>query len=171
MQIQETKLEGVLQIRLDVFEDFRGNYVETYNHDLYRKMGISTKFIQDDVSTSSKNVLRGIHGDAETTKLVSCLCGAFYLVVVNNDANSKQYRSWQGFTLSDRNSLQILIPPKFGNGHLILSKRAIFHYKQDTNYNPSGQFTIKWNDPTYGIWWPHCNPILSRRDEEGRIVD
>jgi len=63
------------------------------------------------------------------------------------------------------------VQPNFGNGHVVLTEKAIFHYKQNTYYNPSGQFTILWNDPAYGMWWPVRNPILSRRDEAGRFVD
>ena len=77
----------------------------------------------------------------------------------------KQYRQWEGFTLSEQNRLQVLIPPKFGNGHVVLSKQAIFHYKQNTYYNRASQFTLLWNDPQLGIWWPVKNPIVSQRDE------
>jgi len=58
----------------------------------------------------------------------------------------------------------VLVPPKFGNGHLVLSELAIFHYKQSTYYNRADQFTLLWNDPKLDIWWPISNPILSRRD-------
>lgn len=170
MIIEKTKLEGVLQIRLEAFEDHRGYYIETYNEDLYKQNGIDVKFIQDDISVSSNNVLRGIHGDRETWKLISCLEGKFYLVVVNNDENSPQYKQWESFTLSEQNRIQILVPPNFGNGHLVISERTIFHYKQNTYYDPKGQFTIRWNDPEYNIWWPIRNPILSQRDEVGHYV-
>ena len=138
---------------------------------MYKKYGIELDFIQDDISVSKKNVLRGIHGDQKTWKLISCLEGEFYLVVVNNDQNSPQYKRWESFTLSEQNRIQILVPPKFGNGHLVLSERAIFHYKQNTYYNPKSQFTILWNDPEYSIKWPTTNPVLSKRDEIGRFVD
>lgn len=170
MEITKTKLDGVLLIKLDVFEDHRGEYVETYNENLYQKNGINVKLVQDDISVSTNNVLRGIHGDSETWKLISCLYGKFYLVVVNCDAESENFGRWQSFTLSDRNRHQILVPPKHGNGHLVLSEKAIFHYKQSSYYNPSGQFTYKWNDPKLNIWWPVKNPILSQRDELGHFV-
>ncbi len=169
--IAKTELEGVRLIKLDQFEDHRGCYVETYNEDIYKNKGIEVKFIQDDISTSSQHVLRGIHGDAETWKLISCLHGCFYLVVINYDDKSDDFGKWEAFTLSDSNRLQVLVPPKYGNGHLVLSERAIFHYKQNTYYNPKGQFTILWNDPKFNIWWPVKNPILSRRDESGHFVD
>ena len=136
MIIEKTKLDGVLLIKPNVFEDHRGQYVETYNEKLYNEHGINVKFVQDDISISSKHVLRGIHGDAETWKLISCLHGKFYLVVVNCDQESENFGKWQSFTLSEYNRHQVLVPPKYGNGHLILSEQAIFHYKQNTYYNP-----------------------------------
>jgi dTDP-4-dehydrorhamnose 3,5-epimerase len=166
MHVQLTKLDGVKLINPPTnFEDFRGSYVELYNRRLYEELGISVDFIQDDISTSRRHVLRGIHGDSSTWKLISCLHGAFYLVVINNDPTSHQYRRWQGFTLSDRNRVQVLVPPKFGNGHLVLTELAIFHYKQTSEYNREGQFTLVWDDPALEIWWPVKDPILSMRDE------
>ena len=165
MEVEETELDGVLCITPPtIFEDFRGSYVELYNQPLYNKFGVEANFIQDDISVSQRNVLRGIHGDNKTWKLISCLHGSFYFVVVNNNPTSPQYRRWQGFTLSSCNHKQILVPPKFGNGHLVTSDFAIFHYKQTTEYDREGQFTIHWNDPEFSIWWPTSTPILSRRD-------
>lgn len=146
------------------FEDFRGSYVELYNKELFHRAGITQEFIQDDISTSTKHVLRGIHGDEETWKLVACLHGSFYLVIVNQDESSDQFGKWESITLSDTNRLQVLIPPKFGNGHVVLSDTAIFHYKQTTTYNRASQFTIVWNDPKFDFWWPVKSPILSQRD-------
>lgn len=164
INVERTKLDGVVVIKPSIFEDHRGQYVEIYNEELYMKHGIDVKFIQDDISVSSKDVLRGIHGDLQTWKLISCLHGEFYLVVVNWDSSSSQYRQWESFVLSEKNRMQVLVPSRFGNGHLVLSDRAIFHYKQSTNYNRAGQFTILWNDPELKINWPINNPVLSKRD-------
>ena len=166
MEILKTSLDGVLVIKPStVFEDFRGTYVELYNQRLYEEEGINVKFVQDDISVSSRHVLRGIHGDDKTWKLISCLQGRFYLVVVNWNDSSPQHGQWDSFVLSEQNRLQVLVPPKFGNGHLVLSEQAIFHYKQSTYYDRAGQFTILWNDPKLKIWWPVKSPILSQRDE------
>jgi dTDP-4-dehydrorhamnose 3,5-epimerase len=170
IDIQPTKLPGVLLIKPAIFEDHRGEYIELYNEDLFREKGITAKFIQDDISVSSKHVLRGIHGDGETWKLISCLHGRFYLMVVNCDKDSESFGKWHSFVLSDKNRQQVLIPPKHGNGHLVLSDMAIFHYKQNTYYNPKGQFSYTWNDPQFKMWWPIKNPILSQRDEAGHFV-
>lgn len=165
--VHKTALDGVLLIDPPTkFEDFRGEYVEIYNRELYHAAGITQDFMQDDISVSSQHVLRGIHGDQKTSKLVSCLHGKFYLVVVNWDESSPQYRQWTSFTLSEKNRQQVLIPPKFGNGHVVLSEQAMFHYKQTTLYDRPSQFTIRWDDPSVGIWWPIKNPILSIRDEQ-----
>jgi dTDP-4-dehydrorhamnose 3,5-epimerase len=166
LEVTKTRLDGVLLIKPPtVFEDFRGSYVEIYNEEFYHQAGITVKLVQDDISTSTRNILRGIHGDSETWKLVSCLHGKFYLVVLNHDKDSKQFGQWESFTLSDTNRLQVLIPPKFGNGHVVLSETAIFHYKQNTYYNRAGQFTVAWNDPKFKIWWPIRHPIVSQRDQ------
>ena len=165
MEVHKTDLEGVLLLKLDVFEDFRGQYIETYNEALYKDKGINVKFIQDDISVSSKDVLRGIHGDDVTWKLISALYGEFYLVVVNCDKKSKNFGQWQSFVLSDKNRHQVLVPPMYGNAHLVLSETTIFHYKQSTYYDRSRQFTYKWNDPELNIRWPIKQPILSERDK------
>ena len=168
INVKKTELGGVLLIEADAFEDHRGEYVETYNKKEYKAVGIKYDFVQDDYSRSTKNVLRGIHGDEETCKLISCPYGKFYLVVVDCRKSSKDFGKWQSFVLSDKNKNQILIPPGFGNGHLVLSDEVIFHYKQSAYYNSSGQFSYRWDDTKFKIWWPIKDPILSRRDELGR---
>ena len=164
MKVEKTKLKDVLLITHDVFEDHRGEYIELYNKEIFNKNGISVDFIQDDISVSSKHVLRGLHGDAETWKLISCLRGRIYFVVANEE------KQWQSFVLSDKNRKQVLVPPNHANGHLALTDDIIFHYKQSTYYNPTSQFTIKYDDPEYNIWWPITNPIRSQRDETGDYI-
>lgn len=166
---EKTKLDRVLLIKPEIFEDFRGEYVEIYNEKLYID-NINTinhaniKFVEDDISISMRRSLKGVHGDDRTWKLISCLYGKFYLVVINYDKDSKEFGKWQGFTLSDKNRFQILVPPKFGNGHVALSEMSIFGYKQSEYYDPKRQFTIVWNDPRFDMWWPVKSPIVSIRD-------
>lgn len=158
-------LEGVKSIiPASMFDDFRGDYIEIYNKKLYQSSGIDCEFVQDDYATSSKHVLRGIHGDDKTAKLVKCIYGSLYLVVVNNDPSSKQYKKWESFNINSLNRMQVFIPPKFGIGYLVMSEIGIFHYKQSTYYGDAKQFTIKWNDADYNIWWPISDPIRSVRD-------
>lgn len=171
MIVDKTELDGVVLIKLNGFEDHRGEYLELYNEKLYKSKGIDLKFLEDDISIATRGVIKGIHGDDCTWKLISCLYGKFYLVVINYDEQSKGFGKWESFVLSDRNKHQVLVPPKHGNGHLCLSDKSIFHYKQSSYYDPSRQFTIKWNDPKFNIWWPVNQPILSMRDELGHIID
>lgn len=170
MVVEETKLEGVLLIKLDGFEDHRGEYLDLYNEKLYREKGIDIHFVEDDISIATRGVIKGIHGDDRTWKLISCLHGKFYLVVINYDKQSKDFGKWESFVLSETNKHQVLVPPKHGNGHLCLSEKSIFHYKQSAYYDPSRQFTIRWNDSKFNIWWPVKEPILSMRDELGHFV-
>jgi dTDP-4-dehydrorhamnose 3,5-epimerase len=162
----KTRLAGVYQITPSTYKDFRGRYVEIYNSKFIEKNLNKINFIQDCISESKNNVLRGIHGDFRTWKLISCLSGSFYLIVVNNIKNSKEYRKWISFRLSHKNRKQILVPPGYGNGHLVTSKSCVFHYKQSTYYNRKSQFTIKWNDKNYTFRWPlKRKPIISKRDK------
>ena len=170
IKVLKTNLKGVLQIFPDIFGDLRGQFVETYNEELYRKKGINVKFVQDDISISKKNVLRGIHKDSKAWKLVSCIFGKLYVVVVNCDEESKDFGKWQSFLLSNKDKKQILIPPKYGCAHLVLSKKANFSYKQSEYYNPKCQATYLWNDSRFKIKWPIKNPILSERDKVGHYV-
>lgn len=170
IEFQKTNLENVLLIKPKTFEDFRGEYVELYNKKLYSELisneiGKDIQFVEDDISVTMKHCLKGIHGNADTYKLISCLYGKFYIVVINYDKDSKNFGKWQGFTLSDKNRYQIFVPPMFGNGHVALSDMSIFHYKQSEHYNPTSQFTIRYDDPRFNIWWPIKNPIISKRDE------
>jgi dTDP-4-dehydrorhamnose 3,5-epimerase len=170
MEIVKTKLDGVLLIKPDTAEDFRGSYTEIYNKEFYSKNGIAMDFVQDDYSVSSKHVLRGLHGDDKTWKLVDCAHGKFYFVVLNVTQSSPQYGQWESFTLSDTNHLQVLVPPKFANGHVALTDKIIFHYKQSEYYDPKGQFSVRYDDPKFKVWWPVKNPIVSPRDEQGKYI-
>lgn len=164
IQIRNTEIEGLKVVMPIVYEDFRGTNFESYNEFIYQQESIPESFVVDSISTSRKHVLRGIHGDALTTKLVSCLYGSIYVVVLDRRPGSQTYNQWLSFNLSDRNKHQLLIPPGCGNGHLVMSDECVFSYKLDQYYDRKSQFTIKWNDPTWDIYWPVKHPILSERD-------
>lgn len=172
IEVKESKLKGVLIIEpKSRFEDYRGEYVEIYNKGIYKQLlPQNTEFVEDDISITYNGCFKGIHGDDRTYKLISCLYGIFYLVILNNDRESPEYGKYTSFTLSDKNRIQILVPPKFGNGHIAISDMSIFHYKQTSYYDPSRQFTIRWNDPQFNINLPIKDPVLSERDEVGHFV-
>ena len=162
MDIEYTDLDGVKLIKPTIYEDYRGTNFESYNASNYYT--IPNQFVVDSISTSRKHVLRGIHGDNRTTKLISCLYGTIYFVVLDCRSDSETYHQWQSFTLSDRNKYQVLVPPGFGNAHLVMSDECVFSYKLDQYYERSSQFTYRWNDDRFNIYWPIKNPILSERD-------
>jgi len=171
MIVKNTKLSGVkLIIQDDIFEDHRGVYRELYNKSVYHVRTGVDAFVEDDISVSdSKGTLKGIHGDSGTYKLISCLAGKFYLVVVNCDNTSEQFGEWESFVLSSSNRVQVLVPPKYGNGHQTLVDNTIFHYKQTSYYGDYKQFTVAWNG-ILNIPWPIANPILSERDKNGPFL-
>lgn len=164
IRVSKTDLEGVLLVKLNVFEDFRGHFTELYNERVYEEH-LDMKFVEDDISVSRQNVLRGIHADSGAWKLLTCLYGCIYVVIVAVDTECENFGKWQAFTLLGENGVQILVPPKHGIGHLVLSEKAILHYKQSLYYDPKRQSTYRYDE--FGISWPVNNPILSRRDEIG----
>ncbi len=173
--VSKTSLKDVLIFQLDHREDHRGTYTRLYYEEEYTALikehtGETVKFLEDDLAASSKHILRGIHGDNRTWKLFTCLFGKLYTVVVNCDENSPDFGKWQHFILTFENSRQLLVPPKYGNAYQVLSEQSSLHYKQSCFYRGKDQqFTYKWDDPRFNIWWPIKNPILSLRDELGRI--
>ena len=126
--------------------------------------------MEDNFATSTKHVLRGIHGDDRTWKLVTCLKGRFYIVVVDCLEGFPAFGKWQSFILSGENKNQLLVPPNYGHAYLVMSDEAIFHYKQSCIYQGmEGQFTYRYDNPRFDIWWPVKDPIVSRRDFLGRV--
>ena len=172
---EKTLLNNVILFKRQYSEDHRGTYEPLYVKDIYTESikehtGDIVEFMEDDFATSSKHVLRGIHGDDRTWKLVTCLYGSYYIVVVNCDPNSDKFGQWQNFTLSDTNKYQLLIPPFHGHAYVVMSDKAIFHYKQSCIYQGMNkQFTYKYDDSRFNIWWPIKNPIVSERDDRGFV--
>tara|TARA_R110000824_G_scaffold61457_9_gene163484 strand:- start:3389 stop:3889 length:501 start_codon:yes stop_codon:yes gene_type:complete len=150
------------------FVDFRGEIYTTWSKDMHKGMSYpDLQFCHDKFSHSRKHVLRGFHGDERTWKLISCVYGDIFLAIVDNRRDSDTYLKVETFIISDRNKLQVLVPPGYGNAHLVLSDDAVFHYKlaYDGEYSDVDlQFVIKWNDPRLKVEWPINNPILYGRD-------
>jgi dTDP-4-dehydrorhamnose 3,5-epimerase len=147
------------------YSDYRGDLWTIWKKEA---MLPGVNFIHDKVSISRKNVLRGIHGDYKSSKLISCLHGEIYLVVVDNRPDSSTYLEWDWIILSGKNRKTIFLPPGFGNGFYVLSKESVFYYKwaYEGDYpDVNDQFTIKWNDDRLKIDWPTNNPILQKRDK------
>ena len=151
------------------FKDHRGYYWTSWKGKLAKRV----KFNHDKFSLSKKNVLRGLHGDYKTWKLVSCPYGKCLLVVVNFVKKSKDYLKYKTWILSHENGVQILIPPNYANGHLCLSKKCLFHYKlsyKGAYADQRNQFSLRWNDPKLKINWGIKKPILSDRDKKTKFL-
>ncbi|MBX7042943.1 MAG: dTDP-4-dehydrorhamnose 3,5-epimerase [Ignavibacteria bacterium] len=162
--VEKTSLDEVLLLTPSMFRDHRGTYVETYNIEDYLISGIDVKFVRDDISTSAKGVLRGIHYDDKTWKLIQCMFGKIFFVVADMRKDSRNYLKWVSFMLDDVSRQQVLVPPGFGNGHLVLSDSCIFHYKMSEYYDPANERGVRWDDPKLGIPWPVNEPVLSEKD-------
>ncbi len=157
------KVNDITVIEPDVYTDYRGDLWT-----LWKEGDHGLNFNHDKVSTSRKHVLRGIHGDHKSHKLITCLYGEMYFVVVDNRMDSSTMGQWDSIILDDKRRKQVLIPPGVGNGFLVLSDKSVFHYKWSYigEYpDVEEQFTIKWNDPALNINWPIKDPILQPRDK------
>jgi len=171
---KKTTIKDLILLYPKSFYDFRGEYFQTYNINEYNFKDINgnlIEFKEDDISVSQKNVLRGLHGDKKTWKLVQCLYGEIFFAVVDFRDDSSTYKKHETFTLTSKNRMQILIPPGCVNGTLCLSEECIFAYKQSEIYSGSeNQFSIRWNDPKISINWPITNPILPKRDMDAILL-
>jgi dTDP-4-dehydrorhamnose 3,5-epimerase len=170
IQISRSKLiDEVMIIEPSMHWDLRGSIYSSFNKDFYLKeLPKQLDFKHDKFAESKHNVLRGLHGDHKTWKLVSCVWGEITEVVVDMRKDSPTFRKWDSFELSGSKYRQVLIPPGFVNGYYVKSEQAIFHYKlaYDGEYIDAGeQMTFRWDDPDLKIEWPCTDPILQARDK------
>ena len=166
MKVIETDLPGVLIIEPKVFPDARGFFVEAYQKERYQAMGIASEFVQDNLSFSTKNVLRGVHSQNPHPqgKLVQVLQGAVWDVAVDIRRNSAHFGRWTAVTLTSETKNQFYIPAGFAHGFCVLSETALFAYKCTDFYFPGNEVGFRWDDPEVGIKWPVAAPILSAKD-------
>ena len=166
MKIIETSLPGVLIIEPKVFPDARGFFVETYQRERYQSMGLATEFVQDNLSFSSRGVLRGVHcqNPHAQGKLVQVLQGEVWDVAVDIRRHSPHFGQWTAVALSSGKKNQIYVPPGFAHGFCVLSETALFAYKCTDTYYPGAEVGFRWDDPEVGIAWPVQEPILSEKD-------
>ncbi len=166
MDIEQLPLVGALLLTPRTFMDERGFFKETYSLDRYRECGITETFVQDNLSLSHRDVLRGLHGDSRMAKLVAVVRGSAFDAIVDLRAESATYGRWCARTLSAAAGQQMYVPQGFLHGFLALEDETIVAYKQSAPYDPAGEFSVAWDDADIGIEWPLAGrrPILSRRD-------
>lgn len=162
-------IPDVLIIKPSMNWDTRGSIYSSFNKDFYPEfLPKKLNFKHDKFAESAHNVLRGLHGDSKTWKLVSCVWGELFEVVVDMRKDSPTYKKWDSFNLNSKEYRQVLIPPGFINGYYVKSENAVFHYKlaYDGDYiDAKEQMTYLWNDPQLKIDWPCKSPILQDRDK------
>lgn len=167
---EKTKLPGVVIIQPKIFGDNRGYFMETYKKTDYIEAGINKEFVQDNESSSTKGVLRGLHFQKEHTqgKLVRVTKGEVFDVAVDVRPASETFGQWVGVTLSSEKKNMLYIPEGFAHGFLVLSDTAEFVYKCTDVYDPSSEGGIPWNDPTIAVEWPKldCDYKTSEKDEK-----
>jgi len=171
MQITPTKISEVLVIEPRVFQDERGFFLESFNQKAFDEAtGTRYAFVQDNHSSSSTNILRGLHYQIQNAqgKLVRAVVGSIYDVAVDIRQGSPTFGKAVGKILSAENKKQLWIPPGFAHGFYVLSETADVLYKSTDFYSPQYERSIIWNDPDLNIQWPTAgkDPILSGKDAE-----
>ncbi|HEX6705398.1 MAG TPA: dTDP-4-dehydrorhamnose 3,5-epimerase [Albitalea sp.] len=173
MKVTRTALHGVLVLEPKVFGDERGFFMESFNQRTFESAtGVSAMFVQDNHSRSTKGVLRGLHfqrAPHAQGKLVRVTRGAVFDVAVDIREGSPTFGRWIGLELSDRNHLQLWLPPGIAHGFLVTSDSADFLYKTTDYYVPDAEGCIRWDDPRLAIDWPLNGivPSLSDKDAAG----
>ena len=172
MKIIETSLPGCLVIEPAVFGDERGVFFETWNADRFGEHGLPMKFVQSNVSTSVKGVLRGLHYQWPRSqgKLVSVLEGEVYDVAVDIRRGSPNFGRWEAVILSADNRRQLWIPEGFAHGFAVLSEHAVFNYLCTDVYVKEADAGVRWNDGDIGVDWPVSDPLLSAKDEKAPFL-
>ena len=161
-------IKGVWIIKPNVFEDQRGVLWSAFQIKKFKQiLGFNFTVSHDKFATNKQGVLRGIHGDFFSWKLVSVSKGEVFQVYVDNRKSSPTYLQHKTIILNCSNKLMVLLPPGVGNAFLTLKDDTLYHYKlcyEGDYIDKDGQFTLKWDDPSLGIKWPEKKPILSERD-------
>lgn len=167
MKVINTKIRDLIIIEPTIYSDERGFFYELYNQDKYTNLGIEYKFVQDNRSRSTKNVMRGLHFQKKNPqgKLVTVTKGEVYDVAVDLRPGSETFGQYEALILSEENKKQFFIPPGFAHGFCVISEVADFYYKCTDFYSPADEAGIIWNDPDIKIDWPVTEPILSDKDK------
>ena len=166
MKTIKTSIEGVLIFEPSVFGDERGFFMEAWVRDRYRDAGMDVEFVQDNVSSSSRGVLRGLHfqNPQSQGKLVQVLKGEVLDVAVDIRVGSPTFGRVETCLLSGENHRQFYVPTGFAHGFCVLSETALFLYKCTEFYSAQTEGGVLWSDPDLGIDWPVADPILSEKD-------
>jgi dTDP-4-dehydrorhamnose 3,5-epimerase len=169
MKVTETALPGLLMLEPKVFRDTRGYFLESYNERTLAEAGVRERFVQDNHSFSTRNVVRGLHYQVRPqAKLVRAAVGEILDVTVDLRRSSPTFGRWSATNLSESNHLMLWIPAGFAHGFRVLSENAHVLYKATDFYDPAFERTIAWNDPQLKIDWQLSDPpTISAKDGVG----
>jgi dTDP-4-dehydrorhamnose 3,5-epimerase len=166
---KKLQIPEVILVESQSFSDERGFFMEIYKESSFFKNGISSRFIQDNISHSVKGVIRGLHyqkNPQAQAKLMTVIKGEIFDVAVDMRIGSPTYGKWVGEILSDKNHNFLYAPEGFAHGFCVLSDQADVLYKVSSEYSPEHERGIFWNDPDINITWPISNPIVIEKDKK-----
>ncbi len=169
MEVSNTEIEGLLVIKPKVYQDERGYFFESWNRELFKSNGIDVDFLQDNQSSSSLGVVRGLHFQNPPNtqgKLVRVISGSVLDVAVDLRKKSPTYGRHKSIILSGENKIMFWIPPGFAHGFSTLENNTIFSYKCSGIYDKKSEGSLLWNDPDLNIDWKIENPIVSEKDKK-----
>lgn len=168
MIFNSTPLPDVFLVSLEPRTDTRGSFARVFCADEFQKHGLETQFIQANISKNTNvGTVRGMHFQHEPhaeVKLVRCITGAIYDVVVDVRKDSATYLKWFGAELSEDNGLMMYVPKGFAHGYQVLTEGASVHYMVSAFYAPSAEGGLRHNDPVIGIQWPLPITDVSAKD-------
>jgi dTDP-4-dehydrorhamnose 3,5-epimerase len=165
MRVLATRLPDPILVEPIVYGDDRGFFQETYRRDVFAELGIHDEFVQDNHSRSRRGIVRGMHFQPGMAKLVRCVRGAIFDVLVDIRPKSATFGQWEGFELSDSNRYQLYCPDGFAHGFCVLSDVADVVYKTSDYYDSHVEGGFAYDDPEVGIEWPaDLELIASPRD-------
>lgn len=173
-KFKRLEIEDIIIFKPKKFEDERGFFFENFNSIDFKKFtGFHLNIVQENVSSSKKNVIRGLHfqsGKHAQSKLVSVLKGKILDVVVDIRIESKTFGKWISYFLDDKKNENIFVPTGFAHGFLALESETVISYKVDKGYNKDSEQCLLWDDKTINIDWPVKDPILSTKDRQGQSM-
>ncbi len=168
MKFEKTDFEDAWVITKEPFRDNRGEFMRTFCRNEFEKYGLPLEFVQTNLSVShKKHTLRGMHfqtGTAAEDKLVQCVHGSIYDVIIDLRKESKTYGKYFGIELSAENGKMLLVPKGFAHGLLTLTENVSVLYQVSSFYTPGSEQGIRWDDPAFAIQWPCSNPLVSEKD-------
>ena len=172
MNTKQAHIDGLIIIDPVIHKDSRGMFWEAWQAERYAEHGIDDTFVQDNISYSRRDVLRGLHFQQPygQGKLVQVLEGEVLDIAVDLRFGSPTFGQWVAVLLSSKNRRQMYIPEGFAHGFCVTSEEALFSYKCTRYYNPDTEHGLLWNDPAINIQWPTDSPLISEKDAQAKML-